>query len=137
MGVVPDKYRGTAVYRDVYRELINAVRYKGTVTYQELAQMMGLPISGQHMGNQVGWILGEISEDKHLAGRPMLSAVAVGVSGEPGEGFYKLAKDMGILGEISVEEQRKFWKKQREAVYEAWKRVLVRSEPPSSRKAEK
>jgi len=126
MGVVPDKYRATAVYRDVYRELINAARYKGIVTYQELAQMMGLPISGQHMGSQVGWILGEISEDEHAAGRPMLSAVAVAVSGEPGEGFYELARKLGLLGEVPSEESRKFWRRQKEAVYETWKRVLKR-----------
>jgi len=38
-----DKYRGTKLYHLVFNELITAARYRGTVTYQEIAKMMGLP----------------------------------------------------------------------------------------------
>ena len=50
------------------------------------------------MGREVGHVLGEIVEDEVAADRPMLSAVAVGVSGLPGPGFYSLAQELGRLG---------------------------------------
>jgi hypothetical protein len=81
MAIVTDKYRGTGKYFLVFNDLGLAAKYRGTVTYQELADLVGLPIVGAHMGTEVGHVLGEISEDQHKLGRPMLSAVAVGVSG--------------------------------------------------------
>lgn len=40
------KYRGTKGYFLIYAELIRAARYRGTVTYQELADLIGLPLHG-------------------------------------------------------------------------------------------
>ena len=62
MNTVQGKYRGKKEYSLVYTELITAAKYRGTVTYQEIAQIMGLPLSGNHMSREVGWVLGEISE---------------------------------------------------------------------------
>ncbi len=124
MPIVADKYRNTTAYHLIYTELTTAARYRGTVTYQEIAQLMGLPLSGSHMGREVGYILGEISEDEHLQGRPMLSAVAVGVSGEPGEGFFGLANDLGKNTGDTADDKRKFWKAEKKAAYETWHKVL-------------
>jgi hypothetical protein len=70
MATVSDKYRGTPIYFLVYCELLTAARYRGTVTYQEIAQIMGLPLRGSHMGKEVGHLLGEIAEDEHCQNRP-------------------------------------------------------------------
>lgn len=116
------EYRGTQLYTLVLAELVSAARYRGVTTYQHIAGIMGLPSSGQHMGRQVGSILGEISEDEVKHGRPMLSAVAVGVSGEPGPGFYAAAKELGrTLADVPG---RAFWERERDAVYETWKRPI-------------
>jgi len=120
MTIVADKYRGTKTYHRVYCELITAARYRGTVTYQKIAQLMGLPTVGGYMAKQVGHVLGEISEDEHLQGRPMLSAVAVGVSGEPGNGFYLLARDLKKLKDDSAEARKLFWESEKIAIYEEW-----------------
>ncbi|MBN1451643.1 MAG: hypothetical protein JW963_11560 [Anaerolineales bacterium] len=98
-----------------------AAQYHGLVTYQVIAKMMGLPSSGNYMAHELGIILGEISEDEVRKGRPMLSAMAVGVSGEPGEGFYTLAKELGLLQDDSPEEKRQFWEEQKARVYETWR----------------
>jgi hypothetical protein len=47
--------------------------------------------------NKIGEILGEISTYEHDHGRPMLSAIVVlaGI-GYPGEGFYNLARHLGL-----------------------------------------
>ncbi len=124
MPVVTDKYRGTTTYQQVYAELITAARFRGTVTYQELAQIMGIALIGAHMGQVTGHILGEISEDEHARGRPMLSAVAVGVSGTPGSGFFDLARQLGKLQEESAQAQRAFWEGERDAVFATWRRKL-------------
>ena len=125
MPIVPDKYRGTKRYHLVYGELIRAAQYRGLTTYQAIAQIMGLPLTGQHMGSEIGKILGEISEDELRLGRPMLSAVAVGVTGVPGQGFYGLAEQLGKLQPHATEaEKRRFWEQERDAVYEAWQRVF-------------
>lgn len=124
MSVVKDKYRGTTDYALVYSELITAARYRGTVTYQEIAKMMGLPLTGNYMQKLIGYILGEISEDEVVKGRPMLSSIVVGVKGVPGPGFYNFAKELGRLTDQSDEE---FWNAEKKAVYDTWK-VKLREE---------
>jgi hypothetical protein len=122
MPIVHDKYRGTVNYSLVYSQLIMAARYRGSVTYQEIADIMGLPLKGSHMGKETGHILGEISEDEVSAGRPMLSAIALGVSGKPGPGFFALAELLKLLRGPSDDQKQDFWKKQRTAVYDTWGR---------------
>ena len=118
----PTKYRGSTEYLLVYGELIKAARYRGLTTYQAVAEIMGLPLRGNYMGKEVGHMLGEISQDELDHGRPMLSALAVGVSGLPGSGFFSLARELGKLQERSKEAQRRFWEEEKAAVYKAWKR---------------
>lgn len=124
MTLLKDKYRGTREYALVHAELITAARYRGTVTYQEVAQVMGLPLRGSHMAREVGQMLGSISEDEAASGRPMLSAIAVGVSGRPGDGFFGFARDLGKLKGEAREEEQRFWEGERAAVYETWARQL-------------
>jgi len=118
------KYRGTKHYHIIYSELINAARYRGTVTYQEIATIMGLPLQGSYMGSVIGGIIGDISEDEVRDNRPMLSAVVVGVSGVPGKGFYGLAQEHGKVFEDTKEGRLKFWEGEKKAVYETWKMEL-------------
>lgn len=92
--VTKDKYRGTTTYVHVLAELVRAAQYRGVTTYQDVATIMGLPQKGSYMGAELGAVLGEVAEDEVLAGRPMLSAVAVGVNGKPGPGFFSLAKEL-------------------------------------------
>jgi hypothetical protein len=118
------KYRGSKNYLLVYSELINAARYRGIVTYQEIASIMGLPLQGNHMGREIGLILGEISEDEHQNGRPMLSAIVVSSIGKPSGGFFNLAKILGKLQDDSDEGQRRFWEREKAAVYQTWRKEL-------------
>lgn len=126
MPEVKDKYRGTTQYFHVLAELVRAAQYRGQTTYQDIALLMGLRQKGSHMGREVGHILGEISEDEVRAGRPMLSAVAVGVNGKAGSGFFGLARRLGRLGENNDESA--FWEEELHAAYSAWRRPL----PPSN-----
>ena len=122
---MPDKYRGTTKYFHVLADLVRAAQYRGLTTYQDIALLMGLPLSGQYMAREVGQILGEISEDEVRAGRPMLSSVAVGVKGKAGPGFFNLARQLGRLDQNKDESV--FWDEELRAAYEAWRRPM----PPS------
>lgn len=114
---VKSKYRGTIEYALVYCELIKAARYHGIVTYKDIAKLIGLPLKGNYTGRMLGIILGEISEDEFSHGRPMLSAIAVGVNGLPGEGFYKLARE---LAKLTTQADEEFWLAEKNAVYDTW-----------------
>lgn len=116
------KYRGKKEFLLVYSELINTARRRGTCTYQEVAELMGLPPRGNYMGAETGHLLGEISEDEHVNGRPMLSAIAVSTSGMPGSGLFDLARQLGKMSGTSAEAERRFWEKEKEAVYATWQR---------------
>lgn len=118
------KYRGSVIYHRVFYELMTAAKYRGTVTYQEIAQLMGLPMQGSYLAKETGQILGEISKDEVNNKRPMLSAVAVGVSGVPGTGFFDLARDLSMFTGSTKEEELQFWKNECKAVYETWKLQL-------------
>lgn len=122
MTVVNDKYRGKTTYFHVMTELIQAARYHGTTTYQDIAVIMGITVTGNLMGKETGQILGEISEDEVLAGRPMLSAVAVNVNGVPTQGFFALARQLGLLK--NGEDEHRFWERQKDAIYKVWKRPM-------------
>lgn len=116
------KYRGTKEYKSLYERLITAAKNQGTVSYKEIGEILGIRTRGNHFSREVGWILGEISEDEVSNGRPMLSAIAVGVTGLPGEGFITLARYLDLLPD--GEDQQQFWKKQCQAVYDCWKVIL-------------
>lgn len=122
MSICKDKYRGTTEYALVYRELITAATYRGTLTYQEIAVTMDLPLSGSHMGRKVGKILGEIAEDEVDQGRPMLSAIAVSKAGTSSEGFFGLAESLGRLTQRDAVTDKRFWDNERKAVYKIWQR---------------
>jgi len=118
------KYRGTREYLLVYPELIAAARCRRTLNYKEIAQIMGLPPSGHHMAKEVGHLLGEISQEEHQRGRPILTALVVAVTtGVPGSGFFDLARHFGKLQGTTPADERLFWEQERDAVYAAWKRA--------------
>jgi len=122
--IVPNKYRGTTTYHKVFCRLIQAALAQQPIFYEDVAAIMNLQERGQHMANETGHMLGEISEDEHnqTPRRPMLSALVVRTdTGIPGDGFFVLARQLGKLEENATEEQqREFWENERDQVYETW-----------------
>lgn len=109
----------TVEYHLIYAELIKAARHRGTVTYQQLALVVGLPVTGNYMGKRLGELLGTISENEVKQGRPMLSALAVNTSEKPGPGFMPWAEQLGLLNK--GDDPTAFWKEQCNACYQTWK----------------
>jgi len=119
---VEERVRRSKAHPRVYALLIDAAEQKKTVTYGEIAAIMGLPPSGQHTGNVVSIMLRLISGSEHDADRPMLSAMAVSSTNQmPGSGFYAMAERYGLTSpDASREEKQSFWRAQRDSVYEVW-----------------
>ncbi len=92
------------------------------VTYGEIGSLMGITVSGSHMGRVVGMVLGMITDEERKADRPMLSAVVVSSTNRrPGPGFWGLAAQYGLIGEDADEaEKRTFWEDQLRVVRAAW-----------------
>jgi hypothetical protein len=116
------KYRDTKEFRLVYSKLIEVARSRGLTTYQHVAKIMQLPLTGNLMGKETGQMLGEISREEVRCGRPMLTAVVVGTSGYPGDGFYGLAHDLGKIP--SPTQNVTFWEAERQRVYDTWAEPL-------------
>ena len=72
------------------------------------------------MGSRIGHLLGEISEDEHMLGRPMLSAVAVAANGKPGKGFFELAKGLKKFDANDRNARLAFWQSELHAVHKIW-----------------
>jgi hypothetical protein len=120
MAIVPDKYRGTQIYSLVYCRLLEAARNKEGVSYEDLGEMMGLE-PGDSRDQEIAQLLGEINEDEHNNGRPMLSAVAVDSTKKmPGEGFFNYAKKLGKFDGDTEEDKRDFWREEIQEVFEIW-----------------
>ena len=122
MTTVGERYRGSIAFLRVYRELMTAAECRGIVRYMTIASHIGIDTPGNHMAREVGQVLGEVSEDEHNAGRPMLSAVAVSSEGKPSEGFYVLARKLGKLASEDRAAAESFWRAEQQAVYKIWSR---------------
>ncbi len=118
------KYEDTKDYMLVYCELIKAAQNRGTIGYQDVATIMALPMTGNHMARETGQMLGEISKNEHANGRPMLSAVVIRLDGAPGDGFFELARELGRLKSATREDEKRFWQAERDAVYRTWQKPL-------------
>jgi len=123
--VMSDDLRGTKEYGLIFAELIIAARHRGTVTYQEIAELIGLPTKGIAMGVKIGEYIGTISEDEVSHSRPMLSALVVNVSGKPGAGFYWLARQLGKLNSEHPADEEAFFESEKRAIYRTWQRSFA------------
>lgn len=119
--IVPSKYRGTKEYHLVYCQLITAAQHRGTVGYERVARTLGIPPTGREMIQEVGQVLGEISEDENRLGRPMLGAVAAREPGEAGRAFFQLARLLNKFTGTDSREEQDFWLDERKSVYDSWK----------------
>ncbi|MCP4457009.1 MAG: hypothetical protein GY816_03120 [Cytophagales bacterium] len=80
--------------------LIKAAREKQTISYTNLNEdcELGFDFSLVYHRNEIGDLLGEISEWEYDQDRPLLSALVRHKSGkhEQGDGFYKLCENLGF-----------------------------------------
>ena len=108
----------------IYEKLKEVARTGCLITYDELNRelKLGLDFEKREDRGQIGELLGEISKHEVEAGRPMPQAVVVrkerdGTYGDPGEGFYELARDLGVF---HGDNKYIFWVSELNAVHNYW-----------------
>lgn len=84
-----------------------------TITYSELSrETTSIPLGPHDFA--MSWMLGEVSEEEHEAGRPLLSALVVyKETGFPGPGFYDLAIRLGR----KVTDRDSFWVNELQTIF--------------------
>lgn len=113
------KYLGTSEYDTICEQLKSLAQQRGRPTgYNFIFKTMKLT-PGNQAAKEAGQMLGEISEQMHLAGKPMLSALVINQDLEmPGSGFFVLAVHLGKLPTGASDQDKKaFWKKELAAIY--------------------
>jgi hypothetical protein len=111
-----------AAKREAHTAMVAAARStSGTITYSDLATKI-TAIRFEPDARMFHSLLGQISEAENEQGRGMLSVVVVQKTGEnqgqPGEGFFRLARELGR----DVRNRLKFWTTEFELVRAAWLR---------------
>ena len=94
--------------------LIEVARKEGAITYGELMEEMGGPGRGY-----IGRVLKAVCEGERRQGRPLLGSLVVRAgAGHPGDGYW----DSPAAPKGSRQEKMDFWQKERQRVYEYWRK---------------
>ncbi len=104
--------------------LIELARKKQTCYYQQLCDDCNLGLvmrESEFARAEIGRILGAISEYEHKNERPLLSALVISKGDNyQGDGFYKLAEELGFGKWQKLKKDISFEIGQMNACYEFW-----------------
>ena len=111
--------------KKIYEKLKEIARNRSIIHYRQLAMLFRMPFETSDDRNQLFYIIGDISVFEVKNNRPMLSAVVVHEPSfdklqMPGDGFFKLAKDLGKLDVNSSKE--KFFYDEIKKVWNYWEK---------------
>jgi hypothetical protein len=109
------------MHQKIYAKLREVARSGRLITYGELAPLANLDLASLADRTKLANILGEISTHEHEQNRPLLSAVVVlGGESVPGEGFFKLARDLGVHTGGNPDQNLAFFVREINRVYAEW-----------------
>jgi hypothetical protein len=93
-GLTDDEWDTTVV--ELREVIVKAAREGRMTSYGEIANNVTV-IELKPYSTLMNYFLGEIFEQEHLAGRPLLTSIVTHKYGdkEPGEGFYEMARKLG------------------------------------------
>lgn len=112
------KYKGISEYHAVLERLKVIGSNRRQTDYSTVFAIMKLK-PGNQAAREAGHLLGEICDQMHKEGKPMLSALVVRQdTGKPGDGFFEMATKLGRLpANASEQEKDEFWKREVNAVF--------------------
>ena len=106
--------------KPIYEELKRVARRQQMTRYSDIAPLAGLDMDSPADREEMRKILGKISTYEHQNGRPMLTAVVVHKHDNiPGEGFFELARHLGLL--TGGDDELAFFCHEVGRVHAAWK----------------
>ena len=83
---------------------------------------MGIPADRGKIGN----ILGNISSYEHELGHPLLSSIVITVNGEQGDGFFRLAEELGYGDWQKLKKGKKFEYDMMNKTHDFWAKPKVK-----------
>ena len=102
----------------IYEELKRVAERREVTSYSAIAPMVDLDMNRADDRRQIGVLLDEISTHEHEQERPMLSAVVTHKDGDPGKGFYTLARELGVMARKTS--PLAFWSQELRRVHDYW-----------------
>lgn len=112
--------------KTVRKYLIECARKKRTCFYQQLSDdcKLGLVMhESEYARAEIGRILGDISRYEHEQGRPLLSSLVISKGDSyQGDGFYKMAEELGFGNWKKLKADISFEIGQMNECYEFWGR---------------
>lgn len=85
------------MHQGIYAELKRVAKEQRYTTYSDIAPLAKLDMEEPADRVEIGQLLDEISRFEHSQGRPMLSATVIHRDDNiPGQGFFKLARQLGL-----------------------------------------
>jgi hypothetical protein len=111
-----------AIHQQIYERLKEVARNGNLITYGEIAPLANLNMENPDDRNRIAYILGDISKYENEQGRPLLSSIVVlaGI-GYPGEGFFNLARELGLHIGTKEFDDLDFFAQEVKRVHAYWK----------------
>jgi hypothetical protein len=107
------------VHQTVYNKLTEVAGRRDTINYGAVAPLAGIDVNNPNFAALLAPILDEINCAEHAADRPLLSAVVIGLeSNQPGPGFFRCARSLGLLD--GGHDEQAFWIAELNRVHEYW-----------------
>jgi hypothetical protein len=115
----------TEFQKNLRRDMIAVAKSpRGVIFYSDLGRHHGIEGDDEYNFNKLANEIGTVSEYEHEHGRPLLSVVVVRKDTvEPGLGFFKLAKALGIMKFTwkSETNRLKFYAEEHRRVTQYWR----------------
>jgi len=109
------------MHQGIYDKLKSVARSGTTITYSEIAPLADLDMSNPADRTEIRRILCEISTVEHRLGYPMLSAAVVHQEdGIPGQGFFALARELGVY---DGHDHLQFFVTELKKVHKQWRQI--------------
>lgn len=110
-----------AIHQQIYERLKEVAKNGDLITYGEIAPLANLNMENPDDRNKIAHILGDISKYENEQGRPLLSSIVVlaGI-GYPGEGFFNLARELGLHHGRKDLEDLDFFAREAKKVHAYW-----------------
>ena len=102
---------------EAHRALVERAKVRDTMTYTELAGKIRT-IQFEAHDLRLNHLIGQVSKEENTAGRGMLSVIVVHKTGDgqPGDGFFELANQLGR----NTSDKMQCWINELNKVYACW-----------------
>jgi len=116
----------------VHNRLVRLARARRTVSFREIASLVGTDARSRTSQSRTSKVLSEISVYEHSHARPMLSALVLDrEGGSPGPEFFVLARTLGRYSGEDEGSDRRFLAAEIKSVWDHWE-IVERERPAPS-----